>query len=327
MAGNKVKALGRLARVDLREHWDDEARNFTPWLAEPENLALLGESIGLELELVGRERSVGGFKVDILAKDTVTNRYVVIENQLERTNHGHLGQLLTYASGYDAIAIVWVAKHICDEHRRALDWLNEKTSEDVAFFGLEMELWQISNSQPAPKFNLVSQPNEWGRAVRPSSAESQEPTGMKLLQKDFWECMIEHFESANTPLSLRKARPQHWYDIGIGRSNIHISLTVNSKEKRLSCGLYIGGDKAKSAYTQLHEDKDEIEKELKCKLEWREMPNRQASRILEIIDGDFEDRESWPKYFAWLKDRSETFHRVFGKRVQALELEEEEEVA
>ncbi len=319
--GVNRKVLGTLNRVDLRDFWEDEARDFTPWLAEPENLTLLGETIGLELELIGREQAVGGFKVDILARDTVTNRFVVIENQLERTNHGHLGQLLTYGSGYDAIAVVWVAKHICDEHRKALDWLNEKTSDDVAFFGLEMELWQIGDSIPAAKFNLVSQPNEWGRTVRPSASGSEEPTDTKLLQREFWESMIDHFQTKGTRLSLRKARPQHWYDIGIGKSNIHISLTVNSKEKRLSCGLYISGDKAKVAYVQLHDQKDAIERELAAELDWRELPNRQASRVVQLKDGDFENRAAWPEYFDWFKDRSEAFHRVFGKRAAMLNLE------
>jgi hypothetical protein len=315
------KVIGKLTRVDLRDFWDDEARDFTPWLAESENLTLLGDTIGLELELVGREQSVGGFKVDILARDTVSNRYLVIENQLERTNHGHLGQLLTYGSGYDAIAIVWVAKHICDEHRKALDWLNEKTSDDVAFFGLEIELWQIGDSIPAPKLNLVSQPNEWSRTVRPSASGGDEPTDTKLLQNEFWESMIEHFQANGTHLSLRKARPQHWYDIGISKSNIHISLTVNSREKRLSCGLYISGERAKAAFAQLHDQKDAIESELMAQLDWRELPNRQASRILQLRDGDIENRAAWSDYFEWFKERSEAFHRVFGKRAAMLNLD------
>lgn len=327
MTIHKNKALGKLSRIDLRDLWEDEARHFTPWLAEPSNLELLGDSIGLELELVGREQSVGGFKVDILARDTFSNRYVIIENQLERTNHGHLGQLLTYASGYDAIAVVWLAKQICDEHRKALDWLNEKTSEDLAFFGLEIELWKIGSSEPAPKFNLVSQPNDWGRTVRPTSAGSQEPSETKLLQKEFWESMIEHFQANGTRLSLRKARPQQWYSIGIGKSEIHISLTVNSIQKELSCGLYIKGPQSKAVYARLNAEKAEIERELKAKLDWREMPNHKASRILQLLEGDLEDRKSWPKIFEWLKDRAEAFHRVFEKRVQDLDFDEEDEAA
>ena len=179
------RALGSLKKVDLRDFWEDEARDFTPWLAQQENLTLLGETIGMELELVGREQKVGGFKVDILAKDLLTDRYVVIENQLEKTNHGHLGQLLTYASGYEAIAVVWIANYMCEEHRKALDWLNEKTVEDLGFFGLEIELWKIGQFEPAPKFNIVAQPNNWARHVKPIGAGSSEPTETKLLQREF----------------------------------------------------------------------------------------------------------------------------------------------
>jgi hypothetical protein len=314
------RQLGKLIPVDLRDQWENEASEFTPWLAQSENLSLLGETLGLDLELVGVEQSVGDFRVDILAIDTVSNRHVIIENQLEKTNHAHLGQLLTYASGYDALAVVWIAKHVCQEHRQALDWLNEKTTEDLGFFGIEMELWRIGDSAAAPKFSIISQPNEWTKAVRPQSTERVEPTEMKLLQHEFWQSMIEYFKSNHTHLNLRKPRPQHWYDIGIGKSKVHISLTVNSKEKRLSCGIYIGGLKAKTAFASLLAQKGDIESELNATLDWRELPNRQASRILQLIDGDIEDRGSWQELFFWLKERSEAFHRVFSKRASTLDL-------
>jgi hypothetical protein len=150
-----TKPLGRLQKVDLREAWVSEANDFTPWLAQEENLKLLGDTIGIELELESQEKSVGPFRADILCKDTVTDNWVLIENQLERTDHTHLGQLLTYAAGLNAVTIVWIAERFTEEHRATLDWLNERTDEKINVFGLEVELWRIGDSPIAPKFNII----------------------------------------------------------------------------------------------------------------------------------------------------------------------------
>ena len=156
--------LGRLEKIDdLRDVWKSEATDFTPWLAQ--NLALLGDAIGLDLELEGQELGVGPFRADILCKDTTSSAWVLIENQLERTDHTHLGQLMTYAAGLDAATIVWVAQRFTDEHRAALDWLNRITADGFHFFGLEVELWKIGESAIAPKFNVICKPNDWAKSV------------------------------------------------------------------------------------------------------------------------------------------------------------------
>ena len=126
--------LGRLERVELRRIWSSESSDFTPWLAREDNLRLLGETVGIELELEAQEKTVGPFRADILCKDTATDSWVLIENQLERTDHSHLGQLLTYAAGISAVTVVWVAERFTEEHRAALDWLNERTAERINFF-------------------------------------------------------------------------------------------------------------------------------------------------------------------------------------------------
>ena len=165
LQGGTASALGRLSRVDVREVWLREAVGFTPWLAQEENLQLLAETINMQLVLEAKEKPVGMFRADIIARDVYTGHPVLIENQLERTDHGHLGQLLTYAAGLKAMSIVWVSTLFTDEHRAALDWLNEITSSSMAFYGLEMELWQIDDSAIAPKFNLVSKPNMFSKQV------------------------------------------------------------------------------------------------------------------------------------------------------------------
>ncbi|HHB81248.1 MAG TPA: DUF4268 domain-containing protein, partial [Aliiroseovarius sp.] len=160
-----MTALGRLQKVDLRDTWRTEDRDFTPWLAEEQNLTLLGDTLGIDLELEAVEQNVGPFRADILCKDTLSDRWVLVENQLERTDHTHLGQLMTYAAGLDAVTIVWIAARAADEHRAAMDWLNEITDSEVRFFLLEVELWKIGDSPAAPKFNVVAKPSDWSRVA------------------------------------------------------------------------------------------------------------------------------------------------------------------
>ena len=154
--------LGKLEPVELRDCWEREDSDFTPWLASDENIALLGEAIGLELEVQQEEAAVGPFRADILCRDTNSGGLVIIENQLERTDHSHLGQTLTYAAGLDAVTIVWIAASFTEEHRAALDWLNRISHEGVRFFGVEIELWRIGDSAPAPMFNIVAVPKSGG---------------------------------------------------------------------------------------------------------------------------------------------------------------------
>src|ERR1044071_9814117 len=138
-----AKSLGRLEKVYLRVVWINESDDFTPWLAAEANIEILGDAIGMELEVEAQEQSVGPFRADILCKDTANGNWVLIENQLERTDHTHLAQLLTYAAGLKAVTIVWIANLFTEEHRAALDWLNEITDSRFNFFGLEIELWKI----------------------------------------------------------------------------------------------------------------------------------------------------------------------------------------
>lgn len=158
--------LDHLKKVELRKVWPHEALDFTKWLSSPANLNMLGEAVGVELELIETESSVGSFNVDIYAQEAGTGRKVIIENQLEETNHDHLGKVITYAAGKGAQVIIWVVSHARDEHRQAIEWLNEHTDNDFGFFLVEIELWTIGDSKPAPRFNVVGQPNEWTKALR-----------------------------------------------------------------------------------------------------------------------------------------------------------------
>jgi len=244
--------LGRLEKVDLREQWKKEDTDFTPWLAREDNMTLLSETIDIELEVQSQEENVGPFRADILCLDTANNHFVLIENQLEKTDHTHLGQLMTYAAGLDAVSIIWIAQKFTEEHRAALDWLNNITDDTFNFFGIEIELYRIGDSPPAPLFNLVSKPNDWTKSVR-KTASSQQLTETKLLQQEYWQALKEYLLESESKIRMQKPSPQHWNNMAIGRSEFHVSATVNSREKTLGIWLNITGANAKEKFDKLSE--------------------------------------------------------------------------
>lgn len=209
-----VPDLGRLESVDLRTAWTSEPRDFTPWLAGEENLALLGETLGLELEADGTEMGVGPFSADILCHLPGTEHWVLIENQLEQTDHTHLGQIITYAAGLDALTVIWVAARFVEEHRAALDWLNDNTAEGISFFGVEVQLWRIGDSPPAPRFNVVSKPNAWTKKVRESA-----PQGRQWDEESFFADIRERHPEREQPARMilewaKVSMPDIWWGRG-----------------------------------------------------------------------------------------------------------------
>lgn len=308
-----ANGLGKLKKVELREAWKHEASNFTQWLAEEENLALLGDEIGFDIKLVQTEASVGSFSVDILAEEETTGRKIVIENQLEVTNHDHLGKIITYASGYDAQIVVWVVKDARDEHRQAIDWLNEHTDENLEFYLVQIELWQIEDSLYAPKFEIVSKPNDWTKAVR-GSTDTGELTDTKIKQLEFWTQFKEYARRRQTKLHLQKSYPQHWKNISIGNSNSHVALTINTKEGTFGAELYIPDDK--ELYHKLFRHKEEIEEDLEEGANWMELPTKKASRIRVIMGGDFADESKWEDTFEWMLAWAEKLQRILPKYIK-----------
>jgi hypothetical protein len=310
-----MNPLGRLERVEARDVWANEALHFTPWLALEENLALLGEAIGIELEHEATEQSVGPFSADILCKDTSTGNYVLVENQLERTDHRHLGQLITYASGLKAVTIVWIANPFTAEHRAALDWLNEITDRKFNFFGLEVELWRIGDSAVAPKFNVIAKPNDWSKTVSEGVArvESEMLSPTKQLQLEYW-----------TTIRTTKPLPQNWMNMSIGRSGFGLTAVASTWNTDLA-SYDIGEIKAevvitapnnKTYFEQLLTEKSQIEAELGYELVW--FSPEKSSKIHIRQTADLQNRADWPNQFSWLLTKLEDLRRVFGDRIKAL---------
>ena len=273
--------LGRLEKVELRDVWAKEDGDFTPWLGTAENIALLGDAIGLDLEVEAQEKEVGAFRADILCKDTANDTWVLIENQLEKTDHTHLGQLMTYAAGLDAVSIVWIAARMTDEHRAALNWLNDVTTEDINFFGLEVELWRIDESRTAPRFNIVSKPNDWTSGITRATRGlvDGELSSTKQLQLKYWTEFWRVLESRYPHIRGTRARPQHWNNFSIGRSTFVLVASVNTQKRFVWVYLMCKGANALANFKLLRQQKNEIETEVRCPLEWRNCPatNRLAS--------------------------------------------------
>lgn len=310
--------FGKLTHVALREQWIDEAKDFTPWLASDEGLALLGETLGMELELEDTEVYVGNYRADIVAKDTPSNQYVVIENQLSLTDHDHIGKLLTYAASFGAKTIVWIAKEIREEHRQALDWFNDITIQDVDFFGIEIELLRIGNSPFAPNLKIVSKPNEWTRRVR---AETQRVTEVGSRQIEFWTAFNGYLEENQVDIRQRKPGPQHWYDVAVGKSGIHISMTVRFVwGNDIGCEMYIGTDDAKELFHFLYEKKDQIESIVGNALEWKELPEGKVSRVVLRQKTDPNDSNNWEECFQWYADKVTKFRKAFVPDIKRFNL-------
>ncbi len=311
-----MPTLGRLERVDLRDIWSTEAQDFTPWLAREENLAILGETLQVELEAVAQEKSVGPFRADILCRnaDGGGGSWVLIENQLERTNHLHLGQLLTYAAGLNAVTICWIAASFTDEHRATLDWLNEITNERFHFFGLEVELWRIGYSEPAPKFNVVSQPNDWSRSIGGDDASP-----LKRQQYAFWAHLMKRLEADGSLVRPRKPQAQGWMTFGVGRADFWLEATLHAQQKWISVDLFMRGTAATTHFHLLREQQESIEKDLGQPLDWRELPSRKSSSLrLYLKDVDPTQEDDWPNQIEWMVTTLTRFHNTFATRIRGL---------
>jgi hypothetical protein len=322
MTATPKAPLGRLTKVELREAWISEPGDFTPWLAQLENIVLLGEAIGIELEVEAQEMNVGPFRADILCRDTTDRHYVLIENQLERTDHTHLGQLLTYAAGLDAVTIVWLAARFTEEHRAALDWLNHSTAPGINFFGLEIELWRIGTSPFAPKFNVVSQPNDWSRAVREQAASGGEMSPSQQLHFEFWSQFREYLASRGSPVRTTRPSKDYWTNAPVGRSNFYLSAWNGMRDGRSGVQFEMTGLDAKAHFRlieQRHRELVEARLGMFGPIEWRLMPEAKVSQIRIIRQGAPTDRATWPALNEWMADVLEAMRVLFGPIVKTLD--------
>lgn len=312
--------LGTIQFVEIREIFKDEARDFTPWLASKEGLRKLGEELGVELELISMEGRSGSYKADIVARlvnEDDEDHIVIIENQLNSTDHDHLGKIITYAAGHDAITCVWIATTFTDEHRQAIDWLNEHMT-DITFSAFEIETFKIGDSDPAIRFKPISIPNQWTRAVRAS--QTREVSEVKLDQLNFWQELLAFSNSLpeNKIRLGRTPRAQHWYDIAVGRSGFLLRLTVNSVSKQVGCEIFMGDENAKNNFDRLYEQRDDIENQFGYKLKWQRLEEKIGTRIVVYRNGSIVNEDERKELIKWLYEKANEFHTVFSKKIQKL---------
>ena len=310
--------LGRLEKLELRNYWKKEDTEFTPWLAKEENIQILSETIGIELEVQGQEENVGPFRADILCVDVSNNHYVLIENQLASTDHTHLGQLMTYAAGLDAVTIIWIAQRFTEEHRAALDWLNRITDDTFNFFGIEIELYRIGDSPAAPMFNIISKPNDWAKSVK-KSASNQNVTETKLLQQEYWQGLKDYMEDNKSSVRMQSAQPQHWTNIAIGKTDYWLSATMNTREDTISIWLNISGEKSKENYEKLYSKSYQDSLDLISEdIVWDKMEGRKTSCVILKTNGALSKKSDWNTQYEWFKLYLEKFMKVFKPVIKNL---------
>ena len=285
--------LGKIKEVDIRSVWPHEQYDFSKWLADEENIRALGEEMDLSLTDVDTEQFVGSYRCDIICKDELTGKSVLIENQLEQTNHDHLGKIITYASGLDASVVVWIVAKARAEHASAIEWLNKHTDDEISFFLIEVHAYTIGDSAPAPMFKIVEQPNDFAKTVK-AIAHKGELNETQTNRLQFWTQFNDVIEQRGKPFNKRKATSDHWYSVAIGSSQCHISIDLVNKEHRIRVGVWVSDNK--ELYDCFYEHKDEIEDSAGCNFVWDRLDNKKAAIICTYIPGlNYNKQENYPE--------------------------------
>ncbi|MBQ9232635.1 MAG: DUF4268 domain-containing protein [Lachnospiraceae bacterium] len=306
-------SIGRLIEVDVRELWKHEQYDFSNWLSKESNIEYLNDILGLTLVEINKEVYVGPYRCDIVAKDETSGINVIIENQLEGTNHDHLGKIITYASGLDAKVMVWIVKEAKEEHRAAVEWLNNNTNNDINFFLIEIHAYKIGDSEPAPKFEVIEKPNDFVKRSK-SKISDDELNKSQSERLIFWEQFNQVVVRRGKPFNIRKATTDHWYDVALGSSEAHIAIDLINKNNIIVVELYISNNK--ELFDKLNDNKDKIENELGIKFVWDRLDNKKASRIKYYINGlDFDDHSNYDELMNKIIDMVVNMRNVFRKYI------------
>lgn len=303
--------LGKMKEVDIRTVWGHEQYDFSKWMATEENISELGDTLNLSLSDIETEKLVGSYRCDILCKDELTGKNVLIENQLEQTNHDHLGKIITYASGLDAGVVIWIVKNAREEHASAIEWLNKHTDDGVAFFLVEVHAYTIGDSAPAPMFKIIEQPNDFVRTVK-AIANTGELNDSQQSRLEFWTLLNDEIEKRGRPFNTHKPSPDHWYNVAVGSSQCRISIDLINKEHKIRVGLWITDNK--DLFDQLLDSKSDIETEIGFPLKWNRLDDKKASVICTYIPNlNFKKKDNYPELLDQAIEKTVLFRTVFMK--------------
>lgn len=305
--------LGKLEPVDVRKIWASESQDFTPWLLA--NADRLSEALGIDLELEQAEHPVGPFKLDLVGRDLTNDAVLMVENQLEITDHNHLGQVLTYAAGTGASTVVWIATTFREEHRQALSWLNEETSSDTHFFGIELQAVRIGGSDPAPLLNVVAQPNDWQKQVK-TATEAGSLSGKAQYYVDFWRKYLARIVAERPGWTQRKADvavTTNWLDMPSPVSGSRISCSFGWSGLKHELYIDSGDPYANSELLAVLEDqKDLLEAEYGRPLQFEALEGKIACRIAEYKEGAVEVVDDHDEFVAWFIDAGDRLRRALA---------------
>jgi hypothetical protein len=309
-----------LSPEDVRDYWADEEKDFSPWLANPEKgLKHLEDVLNLKLEVVAKEKSVGNYNLDILAKEIEQegNREIVIENQLQSSDHNHLGKAISYVAGEDADVLVWIAPKFSDEHLDAIQWLNRNSQREIDFFAIKVEVYTIGDSPPAVNLSAMEKPSEWQEKAQKSR---EELTELDELKQEFWSQLKERISERDTPFSERKANAQHWYPQSVGKTGLQMNFVIDSRKEKMFCEFLIQDDA--EAYREIRSQKEEIEEKLGEDLLWQSPEETEADkdrgRMRIPIDADIYNTDEWEEYQKQLLGEGEQMYRVLQPKIQSL---------
>jgi len=305
--------LGTLQEVKVRDLWKHEQYDFSAWIAKEKNIEMLNNILGLTLVDIDKEVFVGAYRCDLVAKDETTGIKIIIENQLEPSNHDHLGKIITYASGLDAAVVVWIVTEAREEHKSAIEWLNNNTNKDVNFFFLELHAYKIGDSLPAPKFEIIEKPNDFIKSIK-GQVNSSELNKSQSERLEFWTMFNDVVAEKGNPFNIRKASTDHWYDVSIGTSEAHLSVTLVNKENFVGIELYINDNK--ELFDSLLEKQVKIENESKLSFDWQRLDNRKSSRIVYKIQGlNFDDHSNYNALMVEIIEKVIVMRKTFKKYI------------
>jgi len=305
--------IGKLKEVDIRDLWKHEQYDFSEWLAAEENINILDDILGLTLTDITKEAYVGSYRCDLFAVDESTGTKVIIENQLEASNHDHLGKIITYASGLGAEVVVWIVKQAKEEHRSAIEWLNNNTNSSINFFLIELHAYRIGDSDPAPMFEVIEKPNDF---IKNSKVNSSKDNLNKSQSErlEFWNRFNEILIDKGKPFNVRKATTDHWYDVSIGSSKSHITLELVNKNKYIRIGLYMNDDK--ELFDKLYINKEKIEEELDLELEWIRESSANVSRVkYNLVGLNFDNHSNYDELMNTAIEIVIKMQKIFKKYV------------
>ena len=309
--------IQKIQKVPLREIWNKEDKDFTKWLEE--NIDYLNEVIGFDITVLSREEKVGPFKVDLYGEDNFGNK-VIIENQLEKTDHGHLGQIITYLVNLEANTAIWITKEPTEEHIKVIDWLNEITPDDMSFYLIKLEAIKIGDhSAAAPLFTVIKRPTTEKKQI---GSERKEYAQRHVFREKFWNQFLLEVNKKNSLFKNISPSTDSWIGIGVGKGGINLNLVVSKKYARPE--IYINrGDKEtnKEIFDYFYKLKAKIEKDFGNKLVWEKMEDNVTSRIkYQLDDVNIFDEEDWPKMIEFLIDSSARMYKAFKEPIKKLKI-------